>query len=332
MKVEEFINELKVYAAEVNFPFEVNQYDSAYFLRKHFRYRYEPFSNIAVRHSITILGSEPFICLLDASAYLPFKMDNDKVNEIARLMRKEYGLKVMYDDEEPSFMVGYVMNIEDLSREECLETELPDLFVRRIYMFLRLALYTYTNAEENGILLEESFYEAVDMEEDFLADSPDDIVCLHEYIKHIETRKFIERKLLCDSFYNNPDYFIEHYTGEKGKELSSFIYEVCSFFDFDNINGKDFIDIGYDVKVRKRDNYIHIIPPKVRDSGDYTDIFLSDKEKNPVFAYIEYNINSKKKKSYIACININNKSCMIAGVFRSHQKAIDFMKEKFSAA
>ena len=128
------------------------------------------------------------------------------------------------------------------------------------------------------------------------------------------------------------DYFIEHYTGEKGKELSSFIYEVCSFFDFDNINGKDFIDIGYDVKVRKRDNYIHIIPPKVRDSGDYTDIFLSDKEKNPVFAYIEYNINSKNKKSYIACININNKSCMIAGVFRSHQKAIDFMKEKFSAA
>ena len=168
-------------------------------------------------------------------------------------------------------------------------------------------------------------------------DVADDIEFFYELVKDIDEnngeRRFIEREILLKSFYSNPEYFVKKFSKKKGRILNEHIEDIREILDFhisDRAEGYQ----KYKVKVKKDGKLIHMRLPEAVRSGDCTDIFVSERSGGaPVLATVEYNYDlDDDRKRYVACIRSADNCCMVAGVFRKHRKAVEFMKEKLSSA
>ncbi len=335
--VKKFKEMLETYAREVNFPYEpIGSEDMMFCFIRHFRFRSEPFDEVIFEHSIQILNfdkANPY-AFSAVAAEFPEKPDEKLMSDIKRLMESEYSINADYDYESGCLLVIGRVGLNEFSIEEMMDRGIDDLFIRRIYYFTRLVLQTYANAVKDGTDAKTALAEAE--EEIYEVDTENDIEFLYDSVKDIDAnqgeRHFIEREILLGAFYSNPEYFLKSCSKKQVKLLNEHIEDIRQKLDFRISRTIPYQE--YKVRVKKKDKYIHMRLPEAERSGDCTDIFVSGRSGgSPVLATVEYNCDfGKDKGRYIVCIRSKDDCCMVAGVFRKHGKAVDFMKERLSAA
>ena len=335
--VKKFNEMLENYAEKVNFPYDpVGSEDTILIFSRHFRFCTEPFDNLIFGHRINILNiDKENPC---ASVFLEISVSEKPevklVSEINKVMRSVYSLTVEYDDELKCLLVSYVQRLNDLTIEKMIDNGIDDLFIRRIYYFARLVLQTYVNAVNNDTDADTALFEAE--EEICETDIENDVEFIYESVKDIAEnngeRYFIERELLLGSYFSDPEKFVKMCSKKKGRLFNEYIDDIRDKLDLRLSYGEGGYQ-EYKIRVKKKEKFVHLFLPEAVRSGDCTDMFLFSRSGSTMLATVEFSrASADDRKRYIVCVRSNDGSCMIAGVFRKHGRAVDFMKERLSAA